>query len=181
MLFRRLNILTLAAAILVTGSVTYADDADGSGLSRPPSGSIARQLRLKMKLHRITANGSLVATLKHNRQEWESLTPDQRGRFRKSFMAYQRKTEGEQEQILSHYETLFKMTAERRQAYRQRAKWLTVVVESFTPVERAELQGMTPDDRARKILDRKALLLKQGKLKLDDPTTAPALIPPQKP
>lgn len=181
MFFRRLDILTLAAAVLVTGTVVLADGADGSGLTRPPAGSIARQLRLKMKLHRITPGGSLVATLKHNRQEWESLTPDERGRFRKSFMAFQGKSEAEQEQILSHYEKLFKMTAERREAYRRRAKWLAIVVESFTPAERAELQVMTPDDRARKILTRKALLIKQGKLAPNGATTAPASAPAAKP
>jgi len=162
---------------LLASAVALADDADGSGLTRPPAGSIARQLRLKMKLHRITPGGSLVAALKHNRQEWESLTPDQRGRFRKSFLAFLHKSEAEQEKILTHYEKLFKMTAERRDAYRQRAKWLAVVVESFTPAERAALQKMTPDDRARKILARKALLIKQGKLPGGAPTTAPSTAP----
>jgi len=183
MSFRRLNILTLAAAVLVTGTVALADDADGSGLtsSVPPAGSIASQLRLKMKLRRITSGGSLVTTLKHNRQAWESLTADERGSFRRDFMAYWRKTVAEREQILSHYEKLVKMTAERREAYRRRAKWLAIVVESFTPAERTELQAMTPDDRARKILARKALLITQGKLKLDGATTAPASAPAAKP
>ena len=176
MLLRRLHITTFAATVLLAGAIALADDADGSGLTRPPAGSIARQLRLKMTLHRITPGGSLVATLKHNRQEWESLTPDQRGSFRKNFLAFLHKSEDEQEKILSQYEKLFKMTTERRDAYRQRAKWLALVVESFTPAERAELQQMAPDDRARKILARKALLIKQGRLE-KSPTTAPSTAP----
>ena len=131
MLLRRLHITTFAATVLLAGAIALADDADGSGLTRPPAGSIARQLRLKMTLHRITPAGSLVAALKHNRQEWESLTPDQRGSFRKNFLAFLHKSADEQEKILSQYEKLFKMTTERPDAYRQRAKWLGVVVQSL--------------------------------------------------
>ena len=174
---RTLHMTTLASAVLLASTAALADGADGAGLTRPPAGSIARQLRLKMTLHRITPGGSLVAALRHNRQEWESLTPDQRGHFRKSFLAFLHKSADEQENILTHYEKLFKMTTERRDAYRQRAKWLAVVVESFTPAERTAMQQMTPDDRARKLLARKALLIKQGRLKDEAPTTAPSTAP----
>lgn len=169
--FKR-TILTVAAAVALASASAPADD-DRSALTRPPAGSIAAQLRLKMKLHRITA-GPLAASMKHNREEWESLTPDQRGHFRKSFLAFWHKSPAEKERLLLHYEKLFKMTAERRDAYRRRAKWLDVVVKSFTPQQRKALQQMPPDDRARKILDRKAELIKQGRLKGDAPTSAPA-------
>ena len=169
--FKRIIVSLLA--VLALASVSSAADDDRSPLTKPPAGSIAAQLRLKMKLHRITA-GPLSASLRHNRMEWESLTPDERGRFRKSFLAYLRKSPTEKERLLTHYEELFKMTAERRDAYRRRAKWLSVVVRSFTANERKELQQMDPDNRARKILARKALLINQGKLKPDAPTSAPA-------
>ena len=169
------SILT-AIAVMALASASAPADEGRSSLTKPPAGSIAAQLRLKMKLHRITS-GSLAASLKHNRREWESLTPDQRGRFRKSFLAFLHKSPGQQEKLLVHYEALFKMTAERREAYRQRAKWLDVVVRSFTPEQRQALQEMPPDDRARKILARKAELLKQGRLEVDAPTSAPASAP----
>ena len=166
------TILSLVT-VLALASVSAAAEDDGSALTKPPAGSIAAQLRLKMKLHRITL-GPLSASLRHNRTEWESLTPDERGRFRKSFLAFLHKSPAEQEKLLAHYEKLFKMTSDRRDTYRQRAKWLEVVVRSFTPDQRKALQQMTPDDRARKILARKALLIKQGRLKAASPTSAPA-------
>jgi len=172
----RQGILLGLGALLVLTSVSSAADKDRSALTKPPPGSIAAQLRLKMKLHGITP-GPLAASMEHNRKEWESLTPDERGRFRKSFLAFHQKSPAEQEKLLAHYEKLFKMTAERREAYRRRAKWLAVVVESFTPAEREALQQMPPDDRARKILARKALLIKQGRLKPDTPTSEPASRP----
>ena len=169
--FKRVTVSLLAVLALASGSA--AADDDNSALTRPPAGSIAAQLRLKMKLHQITL-GPLAVTMRHNRMEWDSLTPDERGRFRKSFLAYRHKSPAEKERLLTHYEELFKMRADRREAYRRRAKWLDVVVRSFTAKERKALQEMTPDDRARKILARKALLIKQGRLKVDAPTSAPA-------
>ena len=169
--FKRIIVSLLAVSALA--SVSSAADDDRSTLTKPPAGSLAAQRRLKMKLHRITA-GRLSASLEHNRMEWESLTPDERGRFRKNFLAFLHKSQAEQDMLLAHYEKLFKMTAERREAYRRRAKWLAIVVRSFTAKERKELQQMDPDDRARKILARKALLINQGKLKRDAPTSAPA-------
>ena len=173
--FKRIILLSVATVVALASAPAAGDD-DRAALTRPPAGSIAAQLRLKRNLLRITS-GSLVSSLKHNREAWENLTPDERGRFRKSYLAYLRKNRAEQAKLLEYYEKIFKMPPERREAWRLRAKWLAVVVQSFTPKQRKALEQMSPDDQARKILARKALLIKQGRLKADTPTSLPASAP----
>ncbi len=68
--------ILMAAAVGLCASAARATD-EGSDLRKPPTGSIAAQLRLKNML-RTQAEGSLVAAINHNRQDWESLSPDQR-------------------------------------------------------------------------------------------------------
>jgi orotidine-5'-phosphate decarboxylase len=67
------------------------------------------------------------------------------------------------------------MDAQKQQAYRERAKWLKVVVDSFTPQERENLQKLSADERAKILLDRKAQLIAEGKLQpATQPSTQPA-------
>ena len=154
----------------LTAAATSADDQTAV-TRRPPKGSLARQQLLKTRLARIMPTG-LSSALSHNRREWDALTPDQRRQYRRSFLAFLRKSPEERTRLLSHYEKLFKMSAERRDAYRQRTEWLKVVVASFTPAERKALSAMSPTDRARKLLARKAELIRQGKITADPPTAA---------
>ncbi|MFW6066439.1 MAG: hypothetical protein ACOC9S_06420, partial [Planctomycetota bacterium] len=79
-----------------------------------------------------------------------------------------------QRELIEHYDEFIKMSAERRQAYRQRERWLKVVVASFTPRERDELRNMPADERARRLITRRDKLVEQGKLKLEEPTTQPS-------
>ena len=173
------NILIFAVAWVLC-STCAAWGADDSALRRPPRGSVARQRLLKLKLQRITA-GSLSAALDHNRRQWERITPDQRQQYRRSFLAFLQKSPEQQDKLLAHYEKLFKMSPERRQAYRRRSKWLRVVVKSFTAAQREELERMAPGARARKILARKAQLLSRGRLKADRATTAASGAPTSRP
>ena len=162
-------VLSLAASAAQAGDETAVT-------RRPPKGSLARQQLLKTRLARIMPT-PLSSALSHNRREWDALTPDQRGQYRRSFLAFLHKSPEERTRLLSHYEKLFKMSADRRDAFRRRAKWLKVVVASFTPAERKAMSAMSPTDRARKLLARKAELIHQGKIK-PAATAAPTSKPP---
>ena len=175
---RMRQLLIGMSAVAGLWSVSAGADDQGASLRQPPLGSVARQLRLKQKLLLAAAGVPLSEALKHNRQEWESLTPNQRGQFRRNVYAFRNKSPQEQTRLLEHYEKLFTMTAKRREAYRRRARWLRVVVEDFTPQQREQLKAMSPDERARKLLARKAELIRRGVLAPDRPvpkaTSAPA-------
>ena len=169
------TIPAVIAGLFLTAAAADARDP-GPSPHRPPRGSLARQRLLKQRLQRITP-GSLAVALRHSRHAWERLTPDQRSSFRRRFLAFRRKSPAQQEKLLLHYEKLFQMTAQRRRAYRERARWLKVVVRSFPPEQREALKRLTPDARARKLLDRKALLIRQGLLSPAGSTTRPTSTP----
>ena len=139
-------------------------------------GSIARQLSLKLRLMR-SANGTLAQALQHNVAEWEGLPPDERDQYRRKALAFLHKEPAEQERLLKHYEKLIKMSAEKRQAYRRRAKWLEVVVANLTPEQRRDLEKASPKERASSLLAYKAEMIRQGKLEPDEPATAPSGAP----
>ena len=162
----------VVSAVLLACSAAQADE-DAAALRRPPMGSLARQRLLMMRLQQITTD-SLAETLKHNRQDWEQLTADERKSYRQSFLAFLQKTPKQQDQLLKRYEKLFKMTAQRRADYRRRAKWLRVVVDSFSAEQRQELREMSPDDRAKELLARKARLIRDGKLEAEPTSSQPA-------
>ena len=134
--------------------------------------TLAAQRRLAEKLNAIKGT-SLAASLSHNRAEWDSLSPDQRDRFRQEALAFLNESPQRQEQLLSQYQRLITLSAERQEHYRQIAKWLQVVVDSMTAAEREALLKMAPEQRARAILARKAELVSQGKLP-PDPARRPA-------
>ncbi len=133
---------------------------------------VARQLRLKLSLVKAANGDSLAMSI--NRQEWDRLTPDERDKYRREALAFLSKSPEEQEKVIKHYEELIHLTAARREAYLQRAQWLHVVVESFSAQERDDLTKLPPDQRAMRLLERKAELIKQGKLA---PDTQPASTP----
>ena len=165
------NILIAAITTCLATAVVQAADNPSP---KPPKGSMARQLMLKYRLAGKLTDGTLQASISHNRQEWESLSPDQRDHYRQEALAFMDKSPEEQEALLKKYESLIKMDAQKQQAYRERARWLKVVVDSFTPQERENLQKISPDERAKILLDRKAQLISEGKL---IPATQPATQP----
>jgi hypothetical protein len=170
------NILVAVITPCLVACVVHAAD---NASPKPPKGSMAGQLMLKYRLAGKLPAGSLEASVNHNRQEWDSLSPDQRDHYRQEALAFMDKSQEEQEALLKKYESLIKMDAQKQQAYRERARWLKIVVDSFTPQERENLQKMSPDERAKILLDRKAHLISEGKLApaAPGPSTQPSTQP----
>ncbi len=161
------------AAVEVAKGDDSGDDIGTGLLTRPPRGSLAAQLRLKLSLQ-MSGGTSLAASLDHNRHEWEMLSPEQRERFRGMAVAFLDKDPKEQEKLLRDYSRLLSLNREKREAYRARAKWVRVVVASFTPEQRKQLAGMSSTDRAKALIARRDELKSQGKL---HPTTRSATAP----
>ncbi len=158
-----------ALIVALTASTAFAPPVRDKD---PRWGSVARQLMLKRRLQKI-ATGTLASSLDHNRRRWESLSPDQREHYRRDALAFENKSVEDQQKLLKHYDKLLKLPADKREAYRHRAKWLKVVAASFTSDQRRQLMTLPPDRRAAKLLERKAQLIREGKLKDDAATTAP--------
>ena len=153
-------------------------DGDGNaspaGAIRPAKGSVAAQLALQYKLQAAGDGLSLAAALDHSRDAWESLSPDEREKFRKVALAILRKDPAEQEELLAHYEKLIKMSAERQKAYERRAAWLKAVLDTLSEDEKKQLLAMPPRDRAARLIELRDKLVAEGKLVLKEPDTQPA-------
>jgi hypothetical protein len=151
-----------------------AGDIGTDVLTRPPRGSLAAQLRLKLSLQ-MSGGTSLAASMNHNRLDWEVLSPEQRERFRGMAVAFLNKDPKEQETLLRRYSDFLSLDKQKREEYRTRADWVRAVVASFTPQERKNLASMSSMDRAKALIARRDELVSQGKLKVaTSPTTAPA-------
>lgn len=174
---RPVRVILALLFIATLPSLTQADDSS----RKLPNSTMARQLMLKHRL-KTAAGGTLTASLYHNRHEWESLSPNERDRYRRDALAFLEKAPQDQEKLLKHYEQLIKLSAEKREEYRQRAKWLKPVIDSFSPQERTALQKMSSEDRARTLLQRKNQLIREGKLKDEPlvPASQPAKAEPKK-
>ncbi len=168
-------ILPLVWAMPAGGDPAERSPKAGDGvLTRPPRGSLAAQLMLKLRLQ-MAGGGSLAAALDHNHQEWKTLTPDQREQFRDAVRAYHRKDPKAQQEFLERYGTFLSLEKEKREAYRLRARWVKAVVATFTPEQRDKLRKMSSMARAKALIARRDELVRQGKLKLNDsPASAPA-------
>ncbi len=182
--------LVFAAAVSLSAGIARAQEAAGAAevaqgadnvddigtgvLTRPPRGSLAAQLRLKLSLQ-MSSGTSLAAAMDHNRQDWEMLSPEQRERFRGMAVAFLDKDPKEQEKLLMSYSAFLSLDKQKREEYRVRADWVRAVVATFTPQERKRLASMSSVDRAKALIARRDELVSQGKLKLiTQPTTAPA-------
>jgi hypothetical protein len=164
-----------AAAEVAQGADNVGAGVGTDVLTRPPRGSLAAQLRLKLSLQ-MTGGTSLAASMDHNRQDWEMLSPEQRERFRGMAVAFLDKDPKEQEKLLRSYSAFLSLDKQKREQYRARADWVRTVVASFTPQERKQLESMSSMDRAKAIIARRDELVSQGKLQLQ-PTTRPATEP----
>lgn len=169
---RLIQTILVAAAVGLLAAAASAEPPDDAGrlLTRAPRGSLARQLRLKLRLD-MAGGPSLAASLDHNRQEWEMLSPDQREQFRRYALAYLKKNPTQQEKLMKSYSSFLSLTKTKQAAYRRRAKWVKAVVASFTPEQRKQLREMPPTDRAKALIARRDELVRQGKLRLDEPAT----------
>jgi len=171
-------ILPLAWAMPAGGDpVGAAGEADEGVLTRPPRGSLAAQLKLKLSLQ-MAGGGSLVAALDHNHKEWKTLTPDQREQFRDAVRAFHEKGPKAQKEFLRRYNAFLSLDEEKREAFRRRARWVRVVAASFTPEERSKLRKMSSIARAKALIARRDELVRKGKLKLAGP---PASAPDRSP
>ena len=169
-LLQALTPLPLAAQSVRPGGADARDRA--APVSRPAGVTLAAQKRLADRLNAIKGP-SLAASLSHNRADWEGLSPDQRDRFRQEALSFLSQSPERQEQLLARYQKLIALSADRQEHYRQIAKWLQVVVDSMTPAQREALLKMAPEQRAKELLARKAVLVSQGKLP-EDPASRPA-------
>jgi hypothetical protein len=174
--------LLLIGATLWAGAARGADprpDRPAAATTRPAAGAAAQvtgvtlpaQQRLAAQLNAIRGT-SLADSLSHNRAEWESLSPDQRSRFRQEALAFLSESPDQQDRLLKQYQKLISLSADRQENYRQIAKWLKVVVDSMSADERKSLLAMPPEQRAKALLARKAQLIEQGLLPAD-PTSQP--------
>jgi hypothetical protein len=173
---KKLIHIAVLLAVAATAALPRAmAEGDAPELNTPPMGSIARQLLLAAKLKRANHEAvSLAAAMDHNRADWEKLSPDQRNKFRQEALAFLNENPQEQERLLQQYDKLISMSAAKQAKYRQTAEWLKVVTASFTPEERKTLLALTPEQRAKALLERKAQLIKEGKLPAETPKSAPA-------
>lgn len=160
-------LIALTALALLAGAETASAQA-----RQGQTVNVAHQLQLRLSLAKVANGDSLAMSI--NRQEWDHLTADERDKYRREALAFLSKSPEEQARVIEHYEKLIKLSAQKREAYLQRAQWLRVVVDSFSAQERDELTKLPPDQRAKRLLDRKAELIKQGKLA---PDTQPASSP----
>ena len=151
--------MVLPAASMGLAAPQTPSDADLS------PGSVARQLMLKYRLQKIS-NGTLTASLHLNRRQWQVLGPDQRHKYRRDLGAFLKTSPNRQKALLEHYEKLVKLSPQKQVAYQSRAGWLKVIVASFTPAERKELRTLTPGERARRLVQRRQKLTREGKFPL---------------
>jgi len=162
-----------AAAVLLPASVAGAEGEPRTPTAhRPPVGSLAGQLLLKFRLQKI-ANGTLTASLNHNRAEWEGLTPEQRQRYRNEALAFLKADPGQVQKLVERYDRFLALPPQKQAEYRSTAEWVEAVVATLSPQERERLLAMPPDDRAKFLRDRRDELVRQGKLQLP-PATQPA-------
>jgi hypothetical protein len=141
--------------------------------SRQPSAAMSAQKQLAGRLRAIKGD-SIADALNHNRAEWSSLSPDQRSRFRREALAFLSRSPDQQDRLLRQYQRLVSLSAERQENYRRIAQWLSAVVGSMSADERKAMLEMSPQQRAKALLDRKAELIAKGKLPPDRPATQPA-------
>lgn len=169
------HLVLLGIATWACGFVAPAHAAGPD--ARPPKGSIAAQLRLKMSLRAQAEGLPLSAAIQHNRTEWERLSGDQRDDYRKQVLAFLAQDPRKQAEAIKRYDALIKLSAGQRQELRRQAEWLKVVTAAMDEKQRQALLAMTPDERARVLLAKRDEMVSQGLLVLDSPTTAPATAP----
>jgi hypothetical protein len=162
---------------VMTACLTARAQAAPPQVPKDDPGYVKSQLKLKHDLLKAMGKEKLAESLAHVQSEWENLTPDQRRRFREQALAFLQKNTEQQEELLERYEQLIKMTAQRRQEYRQRADWLAAVtqwLEQNDPERVEQLRKMHPLDRAKELVALRDTLVREKKISLAAPTTQPA-------
>jgi hypothetical protein len=160
--------------VTVIAAAVFFPAAAGAQPRRPEGklvpGSRAQQLVLLEALNKQLA-GTLVAELNQNKNIWSTLSPEQLRELRQRYYAFLRQDPSSQADLIQTAEQFRHLSDEQREAYRQRAEWLSKVVATLTPHEREELIRMTPTDRAKRLLEVKARIVDS------QPTSLPATLP----
>jgi hypothetical protein len=131
--------------------------------------SKARQVLLKQAIDKFT-HGTLVADLNRNKKVWASKTPEELRTLRNRRLAYLKESDEMRAKLLAAGEELDRLTDAQREAYLARAQWLSKVVARLSPAQREALKKLTPQERARRLLE--------PKLSESGPTTRPAASKP---
>ena len=165
-----------AARIILVALLSVGACAVEAGAAGRKVGSKARQLALKQALDK-QMEGTLFAELNRNREVWQSLKPDQLRLLRNRYYAFLREDDQRQADLLEAAAELNRLTDEQRRAYREREKWLIEVVRRLTPEQREQLRQLSPQDRARRLLELRDELLgptpRPTEKAEPDPTTRP--------
>ena len=156
---------------ILAGAVVVAALAATALGKRPAPISRDRQVLLKQAIEKYL-DGTLVAELNRNKKVWASKTPEELRKLRNRGLAYLKESDEMRAKLLEAGEELDRLTDEQRKAYLQRAQWLSKVVARLSPAQREALKKLTPQERARRLLELKAKLPEPG------PTTRPAASKP---
>ena len=143
--------------------------------SRTP-GSKARQLLLKLALQK-SMSRTLVAELNQNKKLYGSMNPQQRRDLRDKVLAYKRLDPDRKVDIITAAQEWFQLTDQQKAEYRKRQKWLRRLIPLLGAEQRDRLSKLTPQARARRLLELKAELLDKPSA-ATQPATAPATTKP---
>ncbi|HET6427100.1 MAG TPA: hypothetical protein VFJ30_01730 [Phycisphaerae bacterium] len=167
---KRMHILgcVVLAVVLPLAGVRADDDPAKAAKSKGP-GSMAAQLLLKERLDKL-AKGTLVAQLDRNRAVYVAMTPQQRRDLREKVYSFLKENPDRQVKILQAAGELLNQT----DAEKVRTAWLTKVVASLSEQEKARLREMSPDERAKRLLELKAELDPEPATTTQPATTQPA-------
>ena len=149
---------TIGLAVLVARSEPRADADDQI--------SIARQLRLKRKL--MMGSDSLLATMRANRRNWDTLTGEQRRRLHDRAYAFRQADPRKRDAVLDAWERFRQLDTARQQRYRKRAAWLHKLLGRLSEEQKAELRRLPSRERAKKLLEL------ENQLSRPQPTTTSA-------
>jgi hypothetical protein len=172
--------ISLALMVLAALPAAAADQpADGPDRGAPralPPGSIARQIQLRAALMADAQGTTLSAMLGRNVERWQNeLTPDEREQLRQRSRLFFEKSTAEQAKLFERYiDQWIAMAAARKAKYRRMNRWLKAVVASLSPERRRAVMAMTPAERARVLIEKRDQMVRDGLLRLEAPTTAPA-------
>ena len=154
---RRLTCILIAGLALAAGDRQAAAQAARKLDPANVPGTVTRQLLLRQALDK-HVDGTLVAELNRNREIWQKLTPEQRRHLRDQWLATINEDPARLAQRIKNEDEFNKLNEQHRQMYLERAVWLKKVVDSLSPEQREEIRQMTPEQRARRLLDLKARL-----------------------
>jgi len=112
-------------------------------------------------------SGTLVEELNRNKRLWAKMSPEELRKLRSRYYAFLKENPDKQVELIEAAEKFQKLTAEQRKAFIKRAEWLKKVISHLTEKEKEALKKMTPAQRAKRLLELKAIYC------TSQPTTQP--------